>query len=410
MNSLTHIWNSLSAFYEARHEPENMRPLAELYWRVLLVSALVALVGAVAALSRPASSAGSPSWCPRPWCSSRAGHSLPGWRRSCGTGGRAWTPWWRVLFLLAARFLEQMARRQASARLDTLARAQPALAWRITAAGREQVPVVALAAGDLIEVGAGEAVPADGELLASAASFDESLLTGESAPVAKAPGEALYAGSVCREAAARLRVVRTGSDTRLSQLTRAVEKAQAQRPRAARLADAVATRFVSALFVIAILVFLAWYRIEPGRAFEIALAVLVVSCPCALSLAVPAALATAHGTLARMGVLALGPDALESLARVDTVVLDKTGTLTLGRPRLIEARAMDGGDPQPWLAIAAALELGAGHPIANAFAGQAAAAASAIRTQPGQGVCGEVAGRSYRLGRAGFAGAGDDDG
>ncbi len=315
-----------------------------------------------------------------------------------------------VLFLLAARFLEQMARRQASARLDTLARAQPALAWRITEHGREQVPVAALATGDVVEVGAGEVVPADGALLDAAASFDESLLTGESEPVARQPGAALYAGSVCRESAARLRVQRVGSDTRLSQLTRAVEKAQAQRPRVARLADAVATRFVVALFVVAALVFIAWWQVQPARAFEVALAVLVVSCPCALSLAVPAALATAHGTLARMGVLALGADALESLARVDTVLLDKTGTLTLGRPQLVDARAVDGGDVAPWLDVAAALEQGAGHPIAAAFAHRSVPAAERVRAYPGEGVAGEVDGRAWRLGRAGFAVRGEDDG
>ena len=315
-----------------------------------------------------------------------------------------------VLFLLAARFLEQMARRQASARLDTLARAQPALAWRRTAGGREQVPVAALAEADIVEVGAGDVVPADGELLDAPASLDESLLTGESDPVPRQPGDTLYAGSVCRESVARLRVRRTGSDTRLSQLTRAVEKAQAQRPRVARLADAVATRFVTALFVAAVLVFIAWWQVQPGRAFEVALAVLVVSCPCALSLAVPAALATAHGTLARMGVLALGADALESLASADTVLLDKTGTLTLGRPQRVDARATDGGDVAPWLDVAAALEQGAGHPIAAAFARDGVAAAQSVRAFPGEGVAGEVAGRTWRLGRAGFAMQGPDDG
>ncbi len=315
-----------------------------------------------------------------------------------------------VLLLLAARFLEQMARREASARLDTLARAQPALAWRITDDGREQVPVAALAAGDRLAVAAGEVVAADGELLALPAAFDESLLTGESAAVARAPGDTVYAGSVCRESAAQLRVLRTGSDTRLSQLTRAVEKAQSQRPRVARLADTVASRMVALLFLAAIVVFAVWLRVDASRAFEVALAVLVVSCPCALSLAVPAALATAHGTLARMGVLALGPDALETLAQADTVVLDKTGTLTQGRPTLTDARAVDGGDPAPWFAIASALEHDAGHPIARAFAGTGVVPAQAVHVQPGQGVSGVVNGRHYRLGRAGFACAGHDDG
>lgn len=315
-----------------------------------------------------------------------------------------------VLFLLAARFLERMARRQASAQLDTLARAQPALAWRELGEAREQVPVTALAAGDIVQVAAGDTVPADGELLDASAAMDESLLTGESVPVPKAPGDALYAGSTCREAAARLRVTRTGADTRLSQLTRAVEKAQANRPRVARFADAVAMRFVIALFVVAGLVFWAWWQVEPARAFEIALAVLVVSCPCALSLAVPAALATAHGTLARRGVLALGADALESLASADTAVLDKTGTLTLGRPRLRRAEAIGGGDVLPFQRIAAALEANAGHPLAEAFADGTVPAARDVRATPGQGVSGLVDGVAWRLGRAEFACGGADDG
>ena len=314
-----------------------------------------------------------------------------------------------VLFLLAARFLERMARRQASARLDTLARAQPALAWREVAGGREQIPVTALRTGDVVQVGAGDTVPADGELIDEAAALDESLLTGESTAVAKRAGDALYAGSACREAPLRLRVTRTGADTRLSQLVRAVDRAQSTRPRVARFADAVAQRFVVSLFVAAAVVFAIWWQLQPERAFEIALAVLVVSCPCALSLAVPTALATAHGTLARWGVLALGADSLESLAQADVVVLDKTGTLTLGQPRLHHAKAFE-GDIGHWRRIAAALEANAGHPLALAFAMNDVPSATAVRTLPGHGVQGEVDGRAFRLGRAEFAAGRTDDG
>ena len=315
-----------------------------------------------------------------------------------------------VLFLLAARFLELMARRQASARLDTLARAQPALAWRLTAAGREQVPVAALASGDRVHVGAGDVVPADGELLDAGTRVDESLLTGESVPVPKTPGDTLYAGSLCREQSATLRVLRTGSDTRLSQLARTVESAQSQRPRVGRLADAVATRFVSALFLAAAAVFAYWYGAAPGRAFEIALAVLIVSCPCALALAVPAALASAHGALSRRGVLVLGADALDSLADVDTALLDKTGTLSLGQPRLLATTTSDGRDADSCRRIAAALEYGARHPFAAAFDVTGVVPAGGVRTVPGQGIEGIVDGTSWRLGQAGFATGGEDDG
>ncbi len=315
-----------------------------------------------------------------------------------------------VLFLLAARFLELMARRQASARLDTLARAQPALAWRLTDIGREQVPVATLAVGDRVLVGAGEVVPADGELLQAAASVDESLLTGESTPVPKSPGDLLYAGSLCRESAATIRVLRTGSDTRLSQLARTVERAQSQRPRIARLADTVATRFVTALFLVAAAVYAWWLGADSTRAFEIALAVLIVSCPCALALAVPAALASAHGALSRRGVLVLGADALDRLADADVVLLDKTGTLTRGEPQLLAAVACDGGDAEPWRRIAAALEHGARHPFAAAFDPTGVTPADAVRVVAGQGIEGEVQGKRWRLGQAGFAGTGTDDG
>lgn len=314
-----------------------------------------------------------------------------------------------VFFLLIARYLEERARQHAGAVLDTLARARPSLAWRELDGVREQVPLHELQPGDVLVLAAGEAVAADGELLDDAA-FDESLLTGESVPVAKPAGAVAYAGSICRETAARLRVQRTGTDTRLSQLARLVEHAQGQRPRIARIADQVASRFVWGLLLVAAAVALAWWRIDPARAFEVTLALLVVSCPCALSLAVPAALASAHGALARRGVLVLGEDALEKLATVDTVVLDKTGTLTRGEPHLAMLEVYGDQDADEVLAIAAALERDSGHPLARAFAGEAPLAAERVRAVPGMGVEGDIGGRHYRLGRADFVGGGHDEG
>ena len=321
-----------------------------------------------------------------------------------------------VLFLLVARFLEASARQRATAQLDRLARARPALAWRALGERREQVAVSALAVGDELLVAAGDAVAADGVLLDDAA-FDESLLTGESQPVHRRAGDVAYAGSLCRDASARLRVTRTGVDTRLAQLVRLVEAAQAQRPRLARVADRVASRFVVALIAIALAVFAAWWALAgPERAFEIALAVLVVSCPCALSLAVPAALASAHAALARRGVLVLGDGALEALARVDTVVFDKTGTLTRGEPVLVatsltEAATMAGLDADAVRALAAALERGSTHPLARAFGEAPGAPEGAVRTFPGLGLEGAIGGVLHRLGRASFVHArGGDDG
>ena len=318
-----------------------------------------------------------------------------------------------VFLLLAARVVERLARQRANAAVDTLARAQPALAWRLRPDGsREQVPLKALSSGDILAVGVGETVPADGTLLDEAGEFDEALLTGESAPVTRAAGESVYAGSVCRHAPAKVAVERTGADTRLADLVRLVEKAQAGRPRLAEIGDAIAAKFVPALFICAAVVALVWWWVEPGRAFEVTLAVLVVSCPCALSLAIPAALGAAQGSLARMGVLSLRPDAIDALARADHLLIDKTGTLSQGRPRINRIQSLSYDNPETALTLAASLERDAGHPIAQAFAQLALTLkpASALRAVPGQGVEGIIDGRLLRLGRAGFAAGANDDG
>ncbi|UNK58404.1 cadmium-translocating P-type ATPase [Pseudoxanthomonas daejeonensis] len=319
-----------------------------------------------------------------------------------------------VFLLLAARMLEQRARSVASAQVDALARARPAFATReLDDGGRETVPLSALRAGDIACVAAGESVPADGVLLGEEAWFEEALLTGESAPVRKVDGDPVYAGTVCRERPARLRVTCTGPATRISQLARLVEQAQAHRPALARVADRLASRFVLFLLPVALLVFIGWRYHEPARALEVTLALLVISCPCALSLAVPAALAAAHGALARIGLLAVRPDALDTLGRATDIVFDKTGTLSDGRP-VLAAVETPGNLIHPDLAlrIAAALERDSGHPLANAFARVDASPlpATQVETVPGRGVQGQVEGRTWRLGRADFAGAGEDDG
>jgi Cu2+-exporting ATPase len=260
-------------------------------------------------------------------------------------------------------------------------------------------------------------VPADGVLLDADASFEEALLTGEASAVRKRAGDPVYAGTACRERPARLRVTGTGTETRLAQLARLVEQAQAHRPALARSTGRLAGGFVAALLVAAVAVYFGWRMHDPARAFEVTLALLVVSCPCALSLAVPAALAAAHGGLARLGVLAVRPDALERLANATDVVFDKTGTLGDGEPRLASVEAF-GIDKTEALRIAAALERDSGHPLARAFAAawEAAQGSSALHevrdliAAPGDGIAGTVDGRPWRLGRAGFAcGAADDD-
>ncbi len=317
-----------------------------------------------------------------------------------------------VFLLSIARMLEKRARSIASAQVDALARARPAFATRELEDGsRESVALPALVIGDIACVAIGEVVPADGTLLDVRARFEEALLTGESSPVAKSAGDPVYAGTVCREHPARVRITETGSATRLSQLARMVEQAQAQRPALARFAERIAHYFVSGLLIATVAVYFGWRLYDPSRAFEVTLALLVISCPCALSLAVPAALASAHGALARLGVLAVRENALDRLADATDIVFDKTGTLSDGRPALAAVEPCAELDRDQVLRIAAALERDSGHPIAFAFARvNGASSASDVVAEPGQGISGMVDGSLWRLGQAGFAANAVDDG
>lgn len=317
-----------------------------------------------------------------------------------------------VFLLLAARMLEQRARNVATAQVDALARAQPVFAIRERDDGtRESVPPSALRIDDIVCVSAGEGVPADGALLDGAADFEEALLTGESRPVLRHAGEIVYAGTTCRERPARLRVTATGTSTRLSQLAGLVDRAQGHRPPLAHIADRVGRHFVVTLLVLAVAVYLGWRFYQPERAFEVTLALLVISCPCALSLSVPAVLAAAHGALARCGVLATRPDALDTLARATDLVFDKTGTLSDGRPARIAAEVFGEWDAEAAARVVAALEKDSGHPIATAFADiDVRDQAQAVVARAGLGVEGDVNGRHWRFGRADWAAGCDDDG
>lgn len=317
-----------------------------------------------------------------------------------------------VFVLLVARMLEQRVRLIANDHVDRLAQAQPMLAVREAGNGRlESVPITRLAVGDLLHVAAGETVPADGRLLDAPAAFVEALLTGESQPVAHAPGATVYAGTVCPDASVRIEVTAAGSGTRISGLAQLVQRAQENRPRIARVANRVATWFVIALAFIAALTALVWLRIDPSRAFEVTLALLVISCPCALSLSIPAATAAAQAALSRLGVLPARADALDTLARVTDFVFDKTGTLGSGKWTIADTQVFGDMDASEALGLAAALEAGVRHPLATAFAGIAAAGpAVQVRVTAGEGVSGCVQGRTLRIGTAPFAAGRADDG
>ncbi|MBP0618478.1 heavy metal translocating P-type ATPase [Cupriavidus consociatus] len=317
-----------------------------------------------------------------------------------------------VAFLLLARYLELRVRQASRSGAEMLARQLPATCERLAGIGAtgERIPVARLRQGDLIRVKAGEIVPADGTVVAGASELDESMLTGESRPVRRSAGETVLAGCFNTASPLELRVSRVGAGTRLAEIVAVLDRALAEKPRLATLADRVAALFVATLLVLAALTGLVWgLWIDPSRALLVTIAVLVVSCPCALSLATPAALAAAGAALSRRGVLLTRGHALESLARVTDVVLDKTGTLTEGRFAVAAVQPLaDLGESQ-CLALAAAMERGGEHPIARALlaaapdGGGQARMVTGIDNVPGQGLEATVDGRRLRLGRLDFA-------
>jgi len=313
-----------------------------------------------------------------------------------------------VALLLVARLVELRTRQRAADAIESIARDLPDSADRLPAypasfAG-ETVAAAALRAGDCIRVGTGASIPADGEVIEGRSSVEEAVLTGESCPRSKGPGDTVLAGSINRESPLLVRVRAAGEETTLAALGRLVERAASERPRIARLADQVAGWFVAALLLLALGTGLTWWHLDPARALAVTFAVLVVSCPCALSLATPAALAAVVGALGRRGILAVRSDALEAMAAVTHVVLDKTGTLTTGCLQLADVDPLHGNDRTACVAIAAALEQGSEHPVARAL--QTAATpvfpvlvARDVVASSGNGIEGVVEGRRYRLGR-----------
>jgi Cu2+-exporting ATPase len=308
-----------------------------------------------------------------------------------------------IFLLLLGRYLEMLARHRAGSTTEALLRLVPSTAVRLLAGGRERVPVAQLSSGDRVLVASGECFPADGRIVVGDTVADESLLTGESRPVTKPVGSLAIAGSLNAGQPVELEIGAVGQSTVLAGIVRLLERAQTERPRIARLADRAATWFVTRVLVGAALVCAVWLYVDPSRAFEATLAVLVATCPCALSLATPTAITAATAALARRGLLVTRADALETLATATDVVFDKTGTLTLGRPQLQRVAVLDAGTtPEHCLAVAAALERASEHPLAHAFDGVEAAAAGDVRVTPGGGVEGTVDGRRYRIGTAAF--------
>jgi Cu2+-exporting ATPase len=310
-----------------------------------------------------------------------------------------------VFLLLGARYLELEARARAVRGQDRLARLAPLTAELIDGDGVRIVAAASLEPGDRLRLRPGAAVPADGVVLSGVSAADESLLSGESRPVSKRPGDTLTGGSVNLEGVLTMRVTRAGEATVLSGILRLLDRAQSEKPRIAQAADRVAGLFVAALLVLAVVAFAAWWMLDPARALWIAVSLLVVTCPCALSLATPLALAAATGSAYREGLLITRGSALETLARATHAVFDKTGTLTTGRMTLAGVMPLGDAGRERCLATAAALASWSEHPAARALVQAATGVhpvASAVRNFPGEGVEGVVAGRRCRIGKPQF--------
>lgn len=314
-----------------------------------------------------------------------------------------------VFLLLVGRYLEILARQRAAGALERLGLLVPELADRVRDFPRslasERVAVAGLNAGDVVLVRPGETFPADGVVLQGRGDASEALVSGEARPVAKSPGSSVIAGSGNLASPLFVRVTRVGADTVLSSIVRLAEKAAADKPELIRLADRTATWFIASVIGLAAIAGYYWGAADPARALPVVVAVLVATCPCALSLSAPIALTVAIGELARSGVVVAKAQAVEALAQASDVVLDKTGTLTRGELALREASVCAGVPRERCLAIAAAIEAASEHPIGRALADRADGGlrAEAIRNVPGSGIEALVEGARYRVGTLAFA-------
>jgi Cu+-exporting ATPase len=314
-----------------------------------------------------------------------------------------------ITFMLGGKLLETRARRRLTDAVRGLLSLQPKTARRVRGDLEQDVAIDALAAGDLVLVRPGERVPTDGEVVRGSSAIDESMLTGESMPVDKSAGSPVFGGTLNQSGAITFRVTKTGADTALARIVEAVEQAQGSRAPIARLADVVSGVFVPVVLGIAIVAFAVWIGLNPtadgfATAVERFVAVLVIACPCALGLATPAAVAVGTGRGAELGILVKGGAALEAASRVTTVLLDKTGTLTVGRPELTEVIPLADRSAAELLRLVAAAERESEHPVARAIVEGARARglhldqASAFRMEAGHGIEARAGGHLLRVG------------
>ena len=314
-----------------------------------------------------------------------------------------------VTLVLLGQVLELRARHQTGSAIRALLGLAPKTARRIEADGSEHdVPLDLVRVGDRLRVRPGEKVPTDGVVLEGASHVDESMLTGEPLPVAKSSGDRVTGATLNGEGALVMRAERVGAETLLAQIVRTVAEAQRSRAPIQRIADRVSAVFVPAVLAVAALTFAVWASVGPdprmAHALLNAVAVLIIACPCALGLATPLSIMVATGKGAQAGVLFRDAEAIEVLRQVDTLVVDKTGTLTEGRPQLVGVEPAPGFDESSLLALAAALERSSEHPLAAAIVrgaesrGVPQLPAESFESSTGRGVRGRVAGRAVALG------------
>ncbi|WP_082580939.1 heavy metal translocating P-type ATPase [Phycicoccus sp. Root563] len=320
--------------------------------------------------------------------------------------------------VLLGQVLELRARESTSGAIRALLDLTPKTARRLEETGNEtDVPLDQVVVGDLLRVRPGESVPVDGQVHDGSSTLDESMVTGESMPVTKTTGDPVIGGTVNQTGALVVRAGKVGADTMLARIVQMVADAQRSRAPIQRLADRVSALFVPAVIFVAVAAFIIWATLGPdprlAHALVIAVSVLIIACPCALGLATPVSIMVGVGRGASLGVLIKNAEALELLEKVDTLVVDKTGTLTQGKPSLTHITPADGFDRNDVLRLAAAVERPSQHPLGAAIV---AAAADAALTVPdvtdfdaptGKGVLGTVEGRRVLVGTASFLGAND---
>jgi Cu2+-exporting ATPase len=396
---------ALAAYFAGGPDASGRLPLWEVFARWM------ELVGTAALLVFPGQEFFAGAW--RDLTHRRAGMDVPialglaaGWAGSAWATLRGGSVYFDaiamlVFFVLLARALQTRARLRAAAAMDRFAVVEPATVLRLGADGvEEEIPALELEAGDRIRVRPGETVAADGVVVEGCSAFDEAVLTGEAWPRRRGPGEHVVAGSVNGDQPVLVEVTRAGNDSSLSEIRRIVRRGLASRPPIADLTSRLAGALTVAVLLCAAATAVFWTIRDPSRVLPATIAVLIVTCPCALALAAPAVLTLAAGRLTKIGVLPLSLAALEPLARATVAAFDKTGTLTTGMPRL-EGVEPVGIDRASALSIAAALENGSRHPIAAAIRTETASeevAAEVSGDAEGRGVEGRIRTTRWRIG------------